>query len=119
MVTGDALGFLTILLLFGTPLLVALLIFIGWLISSNRKSHEIASARESYERMVREKLDVIKTAVAMGRTDDEIRELDRRLERLIGSDKLQGLLDSRNPRPPAADQELQDIRQAGLMSKEL
>ena len=123
----DALiGFTTIFLLFGTPLLIAVLIFVGWLISSNRKSHEVASARESYERLVRDKLDVIKTAIAMGQSDDEIRALDARLERLIGTDKLKDLLDGRSPQPPVPAQDLKDIdllaeadRQSRLKTEEL
>src|SRR5687768_11854871 len=54
---------------------------------------ERREARKLYERMMLEKLDVLKTGIAMGYSKDEMRELDARLERLIGSEKLKGLLE--------------------------
>ncbi len=44
--------------------------------------------RRMYAELVKEKLDVIKTALAMGQSTDEIRELDERLEKLIGTEKM-------------------------------
>jgi len=101
-------GFTTIFLLFGTPLIIALLVFCGWLVSLSSKNRQAERARDTYERLVRDKLDVIKTAIAMGRSDDEIRELDRRLERLIGTEQLKGLLDQRKPQAPHAHPDLHD-----------
>ena len=54
---------------------------------------ERAEARALYERLVKEKLDVINTAVAMGHTHDELAALDARLEKLVGPEKLTQLLD--------------------------
>ncbi|GEM_PF-1083133 len=59
-------------------------------------------ARKLYERIVLEKLDVIKTAVAMGHNRDELAGLDARLERLVGADKLAGLLSESKPATPSA-----------------
>jgi hypothetical protein len=56
------------------------------------KQAERREARKLYERIVMEKLDVMKTAVAMGFERNDLKDLDARLERLVGSDKLQGLL---------------------------
>lgn len=64
---------------------------------------ERKQARELYERIVMEKLDVIKTAVAMGNTKSEIDELDARLERLVGADRLASLLEEKAPKAPVAD----------------
>lgn len=51
-----------------------------------------AKALETYERLAQEKLEVIKTALAMGYSDSEISKLDARLENLIGKDKLEQIL---------------------------
>ena len=51
-----------------------------------------SEALKTYERLAREKLDVIKTAVAMGYSENELAALDARLEKLIGEDKLKSLL---------------------------
>lgn len=61
------------------------------------KQAERKEARQLYERIVMEKLDVIKTAVAMGHREEELRDLDARLGQLIGVDKLAGLLDEDLP----------------------
>ena len=49
-------------------------------------------ALQTYERLAREKLEVIKTALAMGYSDADIAKLDARLEKLIGQDKLEAVL---------------------------
>jgi hypothetical protein len=49
-------------------------------------------ALETYERLAKDKLEVIKTALALGYSDDEIAKLDTRLDHLIGQDKLQQIL---------------------------
>ena len=54
---------------------------------------ERQAARESYERIVRDKLDVIKTALAMDYERADLEALDARLEQLIGKDKLEALVD--------------------------
>jgi len=72
---------------------------------------ERKEARQLYERIVMEKLDTMKTAIAMGHTQDELSDLDNRLERLVGADKLAGLLeDKKTPEVPEvkADAELMD-----------
>jgi len=51
-----------------------------------------AEALKTYERLAKEKLDVIKTAVAMGYSENELANLDARLEKLIGADKLKSML---------------------------
>lgn len=58
------------------------------------RAKDRADARALYERITRDKLDVIKTALAMGASDTQLAELDARLERLIGSDKLHELLEA-------------------------
>lgn len=65
------------------------------------QQNERERARKLYERIVLEKLDVIKTAVAMGHNRDELAGLDARLERLVGADKLASLLSESKPAVPA------------------
>ena len=72
------------------------------------KKRERDDARKTYERIVMEKLDVMKTAIAMGQSGDDLEELDARLERLVGADKLQGLLHPNSPRIPKVGQALLD-----------
>ncbi len=55
---------------------------------------------DAYTELMREKLDVIKTAMAVGYNHDELRQLDERLEQLIGADKMRTLIDEKNPRIP-------------------
>jgi hypothetical protein len=52
-----------------------------------------AEARAAYERVILAKLEVMKTAVAMGYEDAQLKALDKRLEGLIGADKVAGLVD--------------------------
>ena len=70
------------------------------------KRRERAVARQMYERLALEKLDVIKTAVAMGYEQDALDELDKRLEHLIGTDALQRLLDAQVPGVPETPGEM-------------
>jgi hypothetical protein len=70
------------------------------------KRRERESARKTYERLALEKLDVIKTAVAMGYEQNALADLDKRLERLIGADALQCLLDPQVPGVPEAPGEM-------------
>ena len=53
---------------------------------------ERREARQLYERLTMEKLDVIKTAVAVGMSKSDLADLDTRLEQLIGTDQLKSLL---------------------------
>ena len=71
------------------------------------RARERAEAREMYERLVREKLDVLKTAITMGYGRNDLAALDERLEKLIGQQKLEQLL-ANDPRAPLADQDLLD-----------
>jgi hypothetical protein len=43
--------------------------------------------RRMYARMIEQKLDIIKTAIAMGYSDEEVSELDKRLSRVVGSEE--------------------------------
>jgi hypothetical protein len=54
---------------------------------------ERREARQMYERLALEKLEVLKAGITMGYSQQELRELDSRLERLIGEDKLKKMLD--------------------------
>jgi len=68
-----------------------------------------ADARALYERVTTDKLDVIKTALAMGYDHQELKELDARLEELIGSDKLHALLNAQGTGVPPLKDELLDL----------
>lgn len=91
--------------------ILALMIPIVAILSSRTKDQgkerERIEARKMYERIVRDKLDVMKTAIAMGFQDNELKELDARLERLVGSEKMQELLDAK-PSVPVAPTEALD-----------
>jgi len=73
------------------------------------RSKDRAEARALYERVLRGKLDVIKEALAMGYSQQDIRELDVRLEALIGTEKLRSLLESPDAPVPAITAELLDV----------
>lgn len=91
---------LAILFLFGTPAILGTIGAVLWRLNTLSKYRERELARASYERLMQEKLDAIKTAVAMGMEQDDIAQLDRRLEQLIGAESMRSLLDGKNPRPP-------------------
>src|SRR4051812_30047784 len=63
-------------------------------IKQRMRAAERREARQTYERIAREKLEVVKAGITMGYSQQELRELDERLERLIGEDKLKTLLDA-------------------------
>lgn len=67
-----------------------------------------AEARALYERVTRDKLEVIKTALAMGYTRQDLQDLDARLEELIGSDKLHNLLEGDEHTAPSVAGEILD-----------
>jgi hypothetical protein len=73
------------------------------------RAAERADVRALYERLAREKLDVIKTAITMNYSRQDIAELDARLERLIGAEKLQALLTDGVMPLPQVIAELRDI----------
>jgi hypothetical protein len=75
--------------------------------ASRIEAEERARARELYERLVREKLEVVKDAIAMGYSEAELDRLDARLEELIGREQLQRLL-SEKPEAPTPDADLMD-----------
>jgi hypothetical protein len=67
-------------------------------------------ALQVYENLVKEKLDVVKTALAMGYNQDDLARLDARLEQLIGKEQLEKL--SRGEVPTASPDLLKnDIRE--------
>ena len=51
------------------------------------KRSERREVRKLYMELLREKLDIIKTALSLGYSDQDVAKLDQRLERLIGSEK--------------------------------
>jgi|GEM_PF-1818199 len=71
------------------------------------RQKERAEARKLYDKLATEKLDIIKTAVAMGHTHDELAELDARLEKLVGPEKLTQLLDE-TPTVKIVEEDLMD-----------
>lgn len=107
-VMEDLTGVLAIVFIFGGPVLLALTIG-GFVVLNNRfKQSERDRARETFERVMRDKLDVIKTAIAMGMASDELQTLDQRLERLIGANQMQTLLHPSKPSAPAVTSEMMD-----------
>ncbi len=92
-----------------TALMIPIISIIGAQFGGHLQRTERVKAREMYERIVREKLDVIKTAVAMGRDDDEIEMLDERLERLIGSREMGRLLGKKQPGVPEVNYEVESV----------
>ncbi len=64
-----------------------------------QSGRERAEARKAYEELVKEKLDVMKTAITMGYSERELAKLDLRLEKLIGKDKLDKVVAGDVPMP--------------------
>jgi len=54
-------------------------------------------ALETYRQLASEKLGVIKTAIAMGYNEQELKRLDARLEQLIGADAMTGIMRGEAP----------------------
>jgi hypothetical protein len=77
---------------------------------------ERADARELYERLVREKLAVVRDAVAMGYSEIELSKLDKRLAELIGEEDLKKLL-SDTPETPVPSADLLDTDLASEVEK--
>lgn len=82
------------LLIFGIPIVQAMM----QPFTVKVKADEREKMRKMYERITMEKLDVIKTAVAMGYQHSDLRELDTRLEEVIGSDAMRALLEGKAAR---------------------
>jgi len=74
-----------------------------WYLNHSSLLRERREIRESYTDLVREKLDLIRTALTMGYEDVEIKQLDTRLEKLIGTQKLMETLG--NPKKTGAARE--------------
>jgi hypothetical protein len=84
------------------------------------KQAERKEARKLYERIVMEKLDVMKTAVAMGFEQNDLKDLDQRLEQLVGADKLESLVSGKDaPAVPAIrpDSEMHDADLAAEINR--
>lgn len=64
-----------------------------WYFIHSVRSRERKAVRRLHTDLIKEKLDIIKTAIAMGYRDDELAGLDRRLEKLIGTEKSLDALD--------------------------
>jgi hypothetical protein len=75
-------------------------------IKDSIKKRERTETRQMYERLAMEKLDVIKTAVAMGYNRDDLADLDLRLEQAIGAEQMKTLRDGKAPSLPPAMQDL-------------
>jgi hypothetical protein len=105
----DLTGILAIIMLFGV--MPAVFVLPGpikqWLAQRERRE-----ARQLYERLTMEKLDVIKTAVAVGMDKHDLADLDDKLERLIGSTQMKSLL-LKEPKLPAGAAELHAL-EAGV-----
>lgn len=61
------------------------------------KQRSAAEARRMYERLTREKLDILRSAVAMGYKGEDLADLDARLERLVGPETLAAVLPDKRP----------------------
>lgn len=80
------------MLIFGTFMLKSIVSPI----TARVKMLERDKLRQMYEKLAMEKLDVIKTAVAMGYKQNELAELDEQLEKVIGSDAMQRVLEGKS-----------------------
>ena len=95
----------------GIGAMVAIIRWSGWMFHPRRigeyrgaglrqaTQDERARALESYRQLASEKLDVIKTAIAMGYNEQELKRLDARLEQLIGTDAVEKLVHGQLPLP--------------------
>jgi len=79
---------------------IPLTILLGmWISRANLKTRLEEKRRivDTYKELLLEKLDIIKTAVAVGYSQDDMQDLDERLERLIGSAQMQQLIHDQLP----------------------
>jgi len=72
-------------------------------------------ALQVYENLAKEKLDVIKTALAMGYNQEDLARLDARLEKLIGKEQLQQLARGEVPSVSADLQTTNLARETALL----
>ena len=63
---------------------------------------------ETYRLLMQEKLETVKTALAVGFTLEDLKILDERLEQLIGADEMRALIDPKEPRVPLVPTRLVD-----------
>lgn len=96
----DLTGLAAVVLIFGTPLLICCGAIMAWVATSRAKQGERERTRQAYERLMAGKLEVLRTALLMGYDKTELRELDRRLEQLIGAEAMQMLAQGEIPRLP-------------------
>jgi hypothetical protein len=75
------------------------------------RAEERSKSREMFERLALEKLDIIKTSVALGGKESELRELDDRLERVIGGAEMRRLLRDELPLAELDEVENERLRQ--------
>jgi hypothetical protein len=119
------------LILLGIGAMVAIIRWSGWVFHPRRISagiwpqgrlgaatqDERFKALEAYRQLASEKLDVIKTAIAMGYNEQELKRLDARLEQLIGAEAVQQLVHGEAPLPSgdlqrtSLETELRSIRE--------
>jgi hypothetical protein len=96
----DITGILAIVFIFGWPGILIGMHMIRGQFNERHRRRERAAARRMYERVIHHKLEVIETALAMGYTHDEVRQLDSRLEQLIGAERMKALLEGPTPGIP-------------------
>jgi hypothetical protein len=107
-VDGEFIGLVAVVMLFGIPILGIL----SGPIKQAQAQRERREARKLYERLTMEKLDVIKTAVALGMNKNDLADLDLRLEQLIGADQMKSMLLQKDPHLPDADLDGMSRREA-------
>src|SRR5690242_11464287 len=115
-VIGIPVGFF--IMFVGVGAMVAIIRWSGWVFHPRRLGElrgaglraatqdERLKALEVYRQVASEKLDVIKTAIAMGYNEQELKRLDARLEQLIGAEALQQLARGEAPLPSVELQRL-------------
>jgi hypothetical protein len=96
----DWIGALAIILMFG---FAPVIIFMRKPLQQLMAQRERREARQLFERLTMEKIDIIKTAVAVGMKKEDLADLDTRLERLIGIDQMKTLLLQEDPNVPGAE----------------
>lgn len=85
------------------------------------RAGEREKARQTFERLASEKLDLLKTGINMGYREQELRELDLRLEQIIGSEDLRRLINevANEPAPAALATPVEPAGPAALHSADL
>jgi hypothetical protein len=117
----DLTGILAMVFIFGWPGILIGMHMIRSQINDRHRRRERAAARRMYERVIHHKLEIIETALAMGYSHGQVDLLDRRLEQLIGAERMKTLLDSGTPGIPTTGELPQDddlSREIAQMRKE-